>query len=198
MSDVTETLQQLMERRLREMGKRRGRGESISLREAWMRLPEHDGKRAVSYETVRRIRENGHTTIGDATADALATMLDVPVAQILMAAGQRPRLGRFELPQRADRLTPPERATILSMVDALLDATDRGRQEGVVLAQLTKDNVHDVVRALNTKGPGPLPDAYLEDLQAAARRGRRQRSITDQQQNAAGQENQDSGGSDPA
>lgn len=123
MSDMTETLQDLLERRLREMGKRRGRGENLSLREAWMRLPEDDeGKRAVSYETVRRIREIGHTKINDQTADALATMLDVNVDTVLAAAGQRRRLGKFELPRRADRLTEPERAAILGVVDAILTA----------------------------------------------------------------------------
>lgn len=123
MSAVNETLQDLLERRLREMGQRRGRGESISLREAWLRLPEDEkGTRAVSYETVRRIRELGHTKIGDQTADALATMLDVDVDVILRAAGQRVRLGRFELPKRADRLTENERAAVLGVVDAILDA----------------------------------------------------------------------------
>lgn len=128
MSDVTETLQELVERRLREMGQRRGRGENLSLREAWLRLPEQEGgSRAVSYETVRRIRELGHNKIGDTTADALATMLEVPVAEVLQAAGQRPRLGRFDLPRRADRLTETERAAVLGVVDAILNAGDVDR-----------------------------------------------------------------------
>lgn len=123
MSDVNETLQELVERRLREMGQRRGRGENLSLREAWMRLPElPNGARAVSYETVRRIRELGHNKIGDGTADALATMLDVPVDVVLQAAGQRVRLGKFDLPRRADRLTEAERAAVLGVVDAILEA----------------------------------------------------------------------------
>lgn len=129
---VNETLQELVERRLREMGQRRGRGENISLREAWLRLPEDaNGTRAVSYETVRRIRENGHHRIGDETADALATMLGVPVAAVLQAAGQRPRLGKFELPSRADRLTESERTAVLGVVDAILDAVDQDRGDVV-------------------------------------------------------------------
>lgn len=124
MSDMTETLQQLVERRLREMGKRRGRGENLSLREAWLRLPEgDDGQRPVSYETVRRIREQGHTNIGRATAVALATMLDMPVEDIQTAAGQRPEAGPFVLPARADRLNPSERQVVLAVVDAILDAS---------------------------------------------------------------------------
>lgn len=132
MSHVTETLQELLERRLNELGKRRGRGESISLREAWMRLPETSGGRPVSYETVRRIRESGHTNISDDTADALATMLDVPVDQILQAAGQRKRLGKFELPRRADRLSETERRAVLGVVDAILEAASADRDAEVV------------------------------------------------------------------
>lgn len=127
MSDMNETLQQLVERRLREMGKRRGRGENLSLREAWLRLPEGDnGQRAVSYETVRRIREQGHTNIGRATAVALATMFDVKVEEIQAAAGQRPEAGPFVLPPRADRLNETERRTVLAVVDAILDAAQGG------------------------------------------------------------------------
>lgn len=130
MSPVQETLQELVERRLREMGQRRGRGENISLREAWLRLPEGaNGSRAVSYETVRRIRENGHHNIGEETADALATMLGTSVDEVLAAAGQRPRLGRFDLPPRADRLTQSERTAVLSVVDAILEAAAQDRDE---------------------------------------------------------------------
>lgn len=137
MAAVNETLQQLVERRLREIGQRRGRGENISLREAWLRLPEDaNGARAVSYETVRRIRENGHSKIGDTTADALATMFDLDVDEVLQAAGQRPRLGRFELPRKADRLTEDERAAVLGVVDAILAAADQDRPGN--LRQLTR------------------------------------------------------------
>jgi hypothetical protein len=123
LSDVTETLQDLLERRLRELGQRRGRGESISLREAWQRLPEdEEGERSPTYETFRRIRQAGHTNIGDKTADALATMLDIPVEQVYAAAGIPPRLGRFELPSRADALSPGERSAVLGVVEAILDA----------------------------------------------------------------------------
>lgn len=133
MSDVNETLQDLMERRLREMGHRRGRGESISLREAYQRMADQasvqnrrdgaDGApmRIPTYEVFRRIR-NGHTSITDPTASALATMLDVPIEDVYRAAGIRPRLGRFELPTRADRLDQQQRSVVLSVIDAILDA----------------------------------------------------------------------------
>lgn len=120
---VDETLQELVERRLREMGRARGRDEPLTLLEVWESLPEDDrGKRAVSYEICRRIARGVHRNIGDQTADALATMLDAPVGEVLRAAGQRPRLGRFDLPRRADRLTEREREAVVSVVDAILNA----------------------------------------------------------------------------
>lgn len=127
MSDVNaETLQDLMERRLKELGQRRGRGEQISLHEAYDRLVERAGEDGdvPTYEVFRRIRQ-GHTKITDRTADALATMLGVDVDQVLVAAGQRPRLTRFELPMRADRLTESERKAVLGVVDAILEAGPR-------------------------------------------------------------------------
>jgi hypothetical protein len=130
LSDVNaETLQDLMERRLKELGQRRGRGEQISLHEAYDRLLEKVGRDAdvPTYEVFRRIRTSGHTRITDRTADALATMLEVDVDQVLVAAGQRPRLTKFELPDRADRLTENERKAVLGVVDAILAASEQPR-----------------------------------------------------------------------
>lgn len=131
MSDMTETLQDLVERRLNEIGKRRGRGESISLREAYQRLLDRAEAGEVqldspipTYEVFRRIRK-GHSSISDKTAGALATMLDVPPERVYAAAGVRPRLGRFELPPRADRLDDQQRQVIISVVDAILAAADQ-------------------------------------------------------------------------
>lgn len=133
---MTETLQDLLERRLRELGQRRGRGESLSLREAWQRLPEDEqGNRRPTYEVFRRIRQTGHTNITDETADALATMLAVDVNLVLAAAGQRHRLGPFELPRRADRLDDAERQAVLGVVDAILRA---GKRDDSNVATLKK------------------------------------------------------------
>ena len=135
---MTETLQDLMERRLQQMRQRRGRGESISLREAYQRLLEQINQRNAehaaagrdeqepappTYEVFRRIR-NGHTRITDNTAVALATMLDVDVDEVHAAAGIRPSLGRFELPTRADRLDDQQREVVLAVVDTILRASD--------------------------------------------------------------------------
>ena len=128
MSQGNENLKQLLERRLTELGSRRGRGEKLSLREAWLKLPEKPGGgNVISYETARRIREDGHQNINDETADALAVMLKVKVDEVLVAAGQRKRLGRFELPRRADRLTERERQIVLDVVDAILEAAEGHR-----------------------------------------------------------------------
>lgn len=124
MSDVPETLQQLVDRRLREMGKDRGRREPLSLREAYLAIK--DEERKVGYEVLRRVKVGTHHNIGDDAADTLATMLHVPVADVLVAARKRPRLGRFELPREADRLDEHERKVVVSVVEAILAAGERG------------------------------------------------------------------------
>lgn len=134
MDDVKqETLQELMERRLFDLGRRRGRSGKLSLREVWQTLPtDGDGKRPISYELVRRVQVEGHSNISDRAADAIATMLDVAVSDVLRAAGQRPRLGRFELPRRADRLTDGERQAVVGVVDAILNAAAADRSDADV------------------------------------------------------------------
>lgn len=134
MSDVNaETLQDLMERRLKELGQRRGRGEQISLHEAYDRMVGELGEDAdvPTYEVFRRIRTRGHSKVTPRTANALATMLGVDVDEVLLAAGQRPRLSKFELPDRADQLTESERKAVLGVVDAILAAGEEPRS-GVV------------------------------------------------------------------
>lgn len=118
MSDVNETLQELLDRRLREMG---GRHEPRTLRSAHMALPA--GGDWVSYEVVRRVSK-GHARITDRAARTLATMLKVGEDEVRRAAGQRPKLGPFELPPRAARLSESERGVVLSVVDAILSAAE--------------------------------------------------------------------------
>lgn len=129
---VSETLKELTQRRLAEIGRQRGGGLQTLLG-AWQELPEgDDGKRPISYETARRVAEGLHTNIGDKTADALATMLGVHADDVLLAAGKRVRLGRFTLPVRADRLDRKERKVVLAVVDAILDAAEREAGTGDV------------------------------------------------------------------
>lgn len=169
MSDVTETLRDLLERRLRELGQRRGRGESLSLREAWQRLPEDDeGKRTPTYETFRRIRQAGHTNINDETADALATMLGVPVDQVYAAARIPPRLGRFELPSRADALSPGERAAVIGVVEAILDAKSEAGRVDIVRGSWGSGKTGQGLRAVADDGDS----ADAEQVDELARRDR--------------------------
>lgn len=119
-----ETLQELLTRRLTEMGTARGRHEPLSLLEAYQAAtpaPE------VSYEAVRRVL-HGHSRIGARTARTLATMLDVPLQDVEVAAGSRPTRERFELPERADRLHDLERQVVVAVVDAILNAGNRGER----------------------------------------------------------------------
>lgn len=172
MTRVSETLQQLVERRLYEMGMSRGRGESLKLLEVWHSLPEDErGKRPVSYETVRRIVRGEHRNIGDRAADALATMLDVPVGEVLKAAGQRPRLGRFDLPRRADRLNERERNVIVSVVDTILSAASAASShEATGHAQLGDGRAGDPVRhakRVRRERQGERADEAPEDRRRA-------------------------------
>jgi hypothetical protein len=164
LSDVTETLQELMERRLRELGKRRGRGEAFSLHEAYERMLERvndeNARRAhtdevpmpapPTYEVFRRIR-NGHSTISETTAAALATMLDVPEGDVAAAMGVRPPLGPFELPARADRLNERERRVVVDVVDAILTAAAK-KQSGRGRLSVATGTVPDAVAAHEEEG----------------------------------------------
>ncbi|WP_160006825.1 hypothetical protein [Nocardioides sp. AX2bis] len=156
------------------MGKRRGRGESISLREAYTRLVnQHPDEPRPTYEVFRRIRKDGHTNISDETAGAVATMLDVPLADVLAAAGMPPRLGRFELPGRADSLSREQRDVVLGVVDAILDAGADSAQKPVAPAR------HLAPAARTIKGRTPT-----QQLRANI--------------DAADQETQDPGGVEPS
>lgn len=116
MEPVT-TLQHLVLDRLRDLGDRSG---PLSTRLAARRS---GGK--VSYETLRKIARGEHSgDISDDVAQGIALALEVPLSQVHAAAGQRPALGRFELPRRADRLTAAERRTVIAVVDSLLNARE--------------------------------------------------------------------------
>lgn len=119
---VPETLQQLLRRRLGEMGRARGRDEPLPLLEAFNAVREP----LVTYELVRRVEKDGHTNIGDKAVATIATMLGVDENDVRRAAGQRPALEPFHLPRRADKLVESERDAVLGIIDAILDAGERG------------------------------------------------------------------------
>lgn len=121
-----------------------------------MRLPVNDaGQRPVSYETVRRIRENGHSNIGEDTARTLATMLEVDADQIFAAAGQRKPLGRFDLPRRADRLTESERAAVVGVVDAILEASGQLRDEVADRRAAKRASMQQIAKKSARRDPDP-------------------------------------------
>lgn len=171
MSDVQETLQELMHRRLREMGSRRGRETPLNLREAHEAIKDSDGKALVSYETARQIHVGTYKSkLSEDSADGLAAMLDMSASEILEAAGQRRRLGKFSLPRRADRLDDKERRAVLAVVDAILDAAKPRREStpSTAAVALTKDEraVQETVSRFTGK-PGKKtptnPDVTLEE-----------------------------------
>jgi hypothetical protein len=157
-SDV-ETLQELMTRRLREMGRRRGR-DTLTLREVHESIKDDAGKAPVSYETARQILKGQYTSrLSDESADGLATMLDVSVSQVLAAAGQRPRLGRFALPRKADRLNDKERRAVLAVVDAILDASgsERAEESRPTITDAELDETHRIAKEVVARRKPPLP-----------------------------------------
>lgn len=120
MSDVNETLQQLVERRLREMGEERGRGEPLSLHEVWLAVPEPKP----TYEAYRRVQNEGHSNIRGATVRTLATMLEVTEDEVYRAAKQKPLGEPFVLPERAAKLNEKDRRIVLNLVERLADLAD--------------------------------------------------------------------------
>lgn len=113
--DEQETLQELVRRRKRELG---SRGKELTNTDIWRR----GGQSHWSRQAVNNI-VNGHVQIGDRIAERLALALEVPVNQILEAAGQRRRIP-FEPPERANRLTNAQRKIVIAVIDGFLGAYD--------------------------------------------------------------------------
>jgi hypothetical protein len=122
MSEASD-LRELVDRRLAELGDERG---PMSTRKAAARS---DGK--VSYETLRLLKLGQHSgSISQEVAEGIALALEVPLATVLKVAGRRIPQGPFVLPRRAETLTKSERAVVLSVVDAILDAAAQDRADG--------------------------------------------------------------------
>lgn len=116
-------LSELVLRRLRELGDATG---PMGAREA---ARQSDG--LVSYETLRNlargVRHTGRIT--DRTAEGLSKALQVPLERVYEAAGIPAPQGRWEMPQRFDRLNPTQRALVEDVAAAILEAYDRGRRD---------------------------------------------------------------------
>lgn len=117
-----ESLQQLVLRRLRELGGDQG---PVSARQA---VRGHE--ELVSYETVRVIARGVHQGgITDKTAEGLSRALKVPIAAVYEAAGVPSPGSRWEWPDRFARLSPRQRELVEQFAGALLDAYDQGRRD---------------------------------------------------------------------
>ncbi|MEV8439252.1 hypothetical protein AB0425_17895 [Actinosynnema sp. NPDC051121] len=126
-----ETLQDLFRRRQAELG-------DLTVRQVWQRAEGRAG-----YETFRRIENGSHTRITDQVIDALAHALAVPESTVLKAAGQRPRLGPFEPPRRWERLTESERAALLTIADAILNAREAEEDQPPVQLRLATEQADE-------------------------------------------------------
>jgi hypothetical protein len=117
-----ERLQALILRRLRELGTHAG---PMSALEAVKRAGE-----PISYESVRYLaRGQGRGKITDRTAEGLAKILEIPVAEVYAAAGIPTPGQRWKMPERFDRLTDYQRGLLEGVAAALLEAYDKGRQD---------------------------------------------------------------------
>lgn len=78
----------------------------------------------VSHFTLSRHAAGQTRKLTHRTAQGIALAIDVPLDVVMTAAGLPMTPGPFELPARADLLTSKERAAVIAVLDALLDARD--------------------------------------------------------------------------
>lgn len=110
-----ETLKELVQRRMRELGMiYKG---DLNIRELHRR---GGGDSSWSYESARQIANGSRVNIEDSTAEIVAAAIGVPVSTVRVAAGQRPLGEPFDLPDRAAGLTAAERRLMIEVMDGLL------------------------------------------------------------------------------
>lgn len=154
-------LQELVDRRLTELGTGRG---PMSTRQAAARS---GGK--VSYETLRLIKIGQHSgSISQEVAEGIAEALEVPVDDVLRLAGRRIPQGPFVLPRRAETLTKSERAVVLSVVDAILDAAAQEREQD---AETDSDKLRAVAEGGRQTGGGKSAARKASQTARRVRRG---------------------------
>lgn len=116
---VTESLPDLIGRRMKELG-------ASSIRALHARLPD-DGDR-ISSETVRLLKNGQQKDAGDRTIRDLALMLGVSENEVRQALDLPPTYGPWQIPERANVLTPRERTVVMSVIDALVSARTEEKQ----------------------------------------------------------------------
>lgn len=116
-------LQQLVLRRLADLGEP---GRPISIRAAAERA-----RGLTSHHTLTAIAKGEHSgRISDRTAEGIAAALDVPVARVYDAAGVPRPFGRWQWPEKFDRVRPEDRLVVEDLAAALLRAEERGYERG--------------------------------------------------------------------
>lgn len=116
-------LQQLVLRRLADLGEP---GRPLSIRAAAERA-----RGLTSHHTLTAIAKGEHSgRISDRTAEGIAAALDVPVAHVYDAAGVPRPFGRWQWPEKFDRVRPEDRAVVEGLAAALLKAEERGYERG--------------------------------------------------------------------
>lgn len=119
MREPVNELQQLVLRRLDELGDRTG---PMSTRAA----AERSGG-LVSYETLRGIARGTHSgKITDRTAEGISRALDVPLAQVYLTARVPRPQSRWRWPERFDRLDAAQRRLVEDVAAAMLEAYEKG------------------------------------------------------------------------
>lgn len=143
-------LQQLVTERLRDLGGHHG---PLSTRAAAAR-----SGGLVSYETLRKIVAGTHSgKITNDVGQGIAQALRVAPEVVFAAAGHRGPAGKFDLPDRADRLTQRERVVVLSVMDAILDAAAR---EGARERPAEGPGLRAVARRRGTRLDAPRDDPH--------------------------------------
>lgn len=115
-------LQDLVLRRLAELG---DPGQPLSLRRAAER-----SRGLVSYEILRQITRGEHSgNITDRTAEGIAQAIDVPARVVYAAARVARPVGRWQWPERFDRLTLPQRRIVEAVAAGFLEAYEQGLRD---------------------------------------------------------------------
>jgi hypothetical protein len=115
-------LHELVLRRLAELGEP---GSPMSVRRAADR-----SRGRITYETLRVIARGEHSgKLTDKVAEGLAMALDVPLQQVYDAARVPRPQSRWVMPERFDRLDPPQRRLVEDFAAGLLEAYDKGLRD---------------------------------------------------------------------
>lgn len=118
LANVSESLRDLMDRRMREL-------QASSLLALYRRAFSAGGDH-VTYETIRKLYNGEQLTTRDQAITDLADLIEVEEATIREAMQVPPTFGPWKLPEQALTLTQRERQVVDSVIKALIDAKRTG------------------------------------------------------------------------